>query len=342
MGPESSGVPSMDTLAKIAADLDRTKPERDLPFQHPSPDPSPDSPSHKPETPSLDLSLPSVPTIFANLVKLNFMSKFIMLPTSFDPSMLVKFKPDDEMFEIANLGQLATCLFKSPSPFKIHFTTAFVTGKKLEAFIEDVSKGIVLSWNISALSIKFAGVLINGPIGMCMPGCMIAAAPMIPIAMAGMGMPFGVGDPAKEFMQLISGFKNAQSICTAIAQGFNTWVMGYSNQAIPFPGGAAAVGSMIPSPNVPLPLASGTSTGESGVMANALSSSMMGAHGSPGLHTQALFDSFAKAFETMFTLWKSTNFIMNILGAGGVAPPTGGPVAGALGNGGMILGMPAM
>lgn len=316
-------------------------PPPEHPYQHPSPDPRPDSPAAPCKTPSIDLSLPNVPGIFASLVKLNFLSKMAMLPTSFDASMRVKSRPGDSMMQMGNMAALATNLFKSPSPLEIHCQTAIKIGQKLDAFINDVSRGICLSWNISALSIKFAGVIINGPVGMLPPGGMIAAAPMMPMAMAGLALPLGVGNPAKEFMQMVSGYKYAKSIFTAIAQGFNGWVTGYTNPAIPFPGGAAAVGTMPPSPNVPLPLASGSSPGEAALMPSALSGAMLGVHGSPGLHTLPLFDSFAKAFNTFFTLWKATNIMTNIIGAGGVAPPTGGPVAGAIGVGGMVIGMPA-
>jgi len=44
-------------------------------------------------------------------------------------------------------------------------------------------------------------------------------------------------------------------------------------------------------------------------------------------------------------LWKSTNFIMMMLGAGGVAPvppAPPAPVVGAMGNGGFILGLPVL
>lgn len=328
-------------MAKLAANIDAILPPPNHPFQQPAPDPAPNSPANPPPTPSLDLSSPSVPGLFASLVKLNFMAKAVMLPGGFSPSMVVTSKPGDPLIKLGNLGVLATSLFKSVTPMSIHIQTAAKISQKLGAFIDAVSRGICLGWNMTSLSIKFVGVLINGPIGMLTPGSMIAAMPMNPMAMAGLAMPYGVSNPAKEVMNIASGYKFAKSIFTAIAQGFNTWVMGYTNSAIPFPGGAVAVGTMPPSPNVPVPLASGMSPGEAGLSSAALSGSMLGVHGPPGLHALAIFDAFAKAFNTFFTLWKSTNLISNIIGVGGVAPPTGGPVVGAVGNGGMVLGVPA-
>ena len=161
--------PSPAELEAALKTLEAAMPPPNHPFQQPSPDPNPNSPEHPLEAPALDLSLPNVPSLFASLVKLNFLSKFVMLPTGFDPSALVKQKPGDDMFQIANLAALATNLFKSPSPFNIHFSTAMTIGKMLSAFIDDLSRGIILSWNITSLSIKFSGVIINGPIGILPP-----------------------------------------------------------------------------------------------------------------------------------------------------------------------------
>ncbi|WP_428263478.1 hypothetical protein [Haliangium sp.] len=334
-------VPPIALVDKLAASLNVAMPPPKHPFQHPCPDPAPNSPPQPPPAPAIDLSMPSAAGMFATLVKLNFMTKGVMLPTSFSPSELVTSKPGDPLLQIGNLASLATNLYKSPSPLAIHVQTATVVGKKLEAFIDAVSRGICQGWNMTTMSIKFFGVIINGPVGMLMPGGMVAASPMNPMVMAGLSLPFGVANPAKELMNVASGQKYAKSIYTAIAQGFNAWVSGYTNSAIPFPGGAAAVGTMPPSPNVPVPLAGGSSPGEAMLSASALSSSMLSVHGPPGLHTLAIFDAFAKTFNTIFTVWKASNMIMNVIGVGGVAPPTGGPVAGALGNGGMVMGMPA-
>jgi len=86
----------------------------------------------------------------------------------------------------------------------------------------------------------------------------------------------------------------------------------------------------------------GSSTAESMVSANTLKGLMMGNAGA-GNHVEALCDSFAKAFNTMFTLWKATNLIMLVIGMGGGAPaPFPGPVVGGIGSGGLILGMPVL
>jgi len=257
--------------------------------------------------------------------------------------MLVKFKPGDPKFAIGDLAALAMSLIKCPSPFKIHIDTAVKIGKQYESFIEDVSRGIILSWNLASLTTKFTGILINGPIGMLNPGGMILGPTMKPIIMTVMGVPWGVKPGLDNLLAMAQGFKLAKAICQGISDGFGMWAQAYMNSAIPFPGGAVALGSMIPSPNIPMPIITGNSAAESMVSPAQLKNLMLAAHGPPGNHGEALFDSFAKAFNTMFTLWKATNMIMLVIGAGGVAPaPVPGPVAAAMGNGGMILGMPVL
>jgi len=114
------------------------------------------------------------------------------------------------------------------------------------------------------------------------------------------------------------------------------------HQLLIFPTGAASVGTMIPCPNIPIPLIIGSSTAETMVSANTLKGVMMGNAGA-GNHVEALCDSFAKAFEVMFLLWKATNLIMLVMGMGGGAPaPFPGPVVGGTGMGGFILGMPVL
>jgi hypothetical protein len=59
----------------------------------------------------------------------------------------------------------------------------------------------------------------------------------------------------------------------------------------------------------------------------------------PGNHTLDIFDAVAQAFSMLFTTWKASTMITNVMGAGGVAPPPPAPpapVVMAVGNGGML------
>ncbi len=323
------------------------KPPKELPDpMNPKPDamddPFPNSPPAPTTLPALDLSNPKIPSIFAMLVKLNFMSKFVMIPTSFDPSALCMFNPGDPRFEIGDLAALAMSLVKCPSPFKIHVDTAIKIGMQYEAFIDDTSRGIVLAWLLGSLTTKFFNVMINGPIGILSPGGMMAGPTWNGMIMTVLGIPWGVRPTLDNVLSIIGGFKLAKAICQGICDGYMAWSKGYSHQLLVFPTGAASVGSMIPCPNIPIPLIVGASTAENMVSANTLKGLMMGNAGA-GNHVEAMCDSFAKAFQVMFLLWKATNLIMLVIGAGGGAPaPFPGPVAGAIGSGGLILGMPVL
>lgn len=268
--------------------------------------------------------------MLAMLVKQTFMANNINIPTDLDTSG-IQFKQGDSRFQPGNVAGLATALFKCSSSYAIHVDAALELSKQFEALIDDVANGIISSWKAWIGTVKFVGVVINGPVGILPPAGMVGGPNMAGPAMLGLCAPYG---------QLPSGATYAKAITAAIATGFDAWAKGYSHQAIPFPGGAACVGSMPPSPNTPIPLATGASPGEAALGPSALKGLMVANLGTPGSHSNELFDAFAKGFNMEFLQWKGATQIANILGAGGVAPPVGGPVAGAVGNGGMLTGVP--
>jgi hypothetical protein len=71
----------------------------------------------------------------------------------------------------------------------------------------------------------------------------------------------------------------------------------------------------------------------------ALMGMMLANHGAPGQHSLQIFQAIASAFSMQFLQWKGTTMIQNVMGAGGVAPVPPlppGPVAMAVGIGGML------
>jgi hypothetical protein len=205
------------------------------------------------------------------------------------------------------------------------------------AFIDNVCKGICTAWGNWQNSAMINNVIINGPIGILPPGGLI-------------GMNMMSAEMIKMNMDLASD-KNSEQIYIAyvdaivktIAQAWDVWEKGYTHTSLPFPGGAVCSITMPPSPNVPLPVISGMSPGDAMMTPATLKGLMIvqiQGKGTLDKLSETLFDAFANAFNTVFTTWKSSSMISNIMGAGGVAPPPPsppGPVAGAIGTNGKIL-----
>ena len=87
-----------------------------------------------------------------------------------------------------------------------------------------------------------------------------------------------------------------------------------------FPGPVAP-----PMPNIPLPLIAFSSPGESGLSPSTLKITMDANLADPkALHASDLFDAIAKAFNTVFQIFKASTMVQNVLGMGPIptfAPP---------------------
>ena len=272
------------------------------------------------ETPAPDAKL------FAQLAKTAFTSKAKKVPSEWDAGL--EDAVNKKLTEFTPGMPRPTNLFMPPSMNKIAVDACNTISEGFEGFIDDVAAAVCGAWGNWQSSVKFVGVIINGPIGILPPGGMIGggmmATPMI----------------LSQFNQKTANYTlYGSAVAFAIGQAWTVWELGYTNPAIPFPGGAAASATMPPSPNTPVPIASGISPGEAMMQATALKGLMMSQVAPPGIHDDALFDSIAQAFEQVFLIWKGSSMISQILGAGGVAPPPPappGPVAGAVGSGGSL------
>jgi len=230
-----------------------------------------------------------------------------------------------------------TNLFQPASTKKIQVDAANDTSDKWIAFIDNVCKGICSAWSNWQSSAMINNVIINGPIGVLPPGGLL-------------GMNMMSADMIKTGIDVFSGDNKEQiykdyvdAIVKAIAQAWSAWEKGYTVPAIPFPGGAVCSVTMPPSPNTPIPVIVGMSPGDALMIPVTLKATMIGFISGKGKIDQlseALFDAFANAFNTIFTTWKTSSMISNIMGSGGVAPPPPsppGPVAGAMGMNGKII-----
>lgn len=256
----------------------------------------------------------------AQLAKLNFKAKAIQLPMNFNGfTDQAPFTAKDQ-----KAPDPAT-LFVPSSTLNYHVDTSDVIGGNVEELIDACSNAIgngMTQWQSGA---KFVGVMINGPVGMAMPGSLVAPPSMMgPMLFSQVSM----AGKQPEFI------KYARSITFAIGTAFQVWQTGYM-AILTFPGGSACSVTMVPSPSVPLPIIAGFSPGDAMMSAAALNGLMLANHGLPGYHAMAVFDAFAQAFSTLFMAWKGSTIITAVMGAGGVAPPPPlppAPVVMAVGN----------
>ncbi len=265
--------------------------------------------------------------MLSELVKNLFRAKGIKVPDSWDSSKEDKFNIDTPEFKPS--APRPTNIFISPSPSKIAMDACNTVSEQFEQFIDDISSAICTSWSAWQGAAKFVGVIINAGVGILPPGGMVGAGQMAsPMILA------KVKGATPDYL------KYAKAIAFAIGQAWTTWETGYTHSSIPFPGGMVCSITMPPSPNAPLPLASGVSPGEAMIQPATMKAAMLAQFGPPEQHTEPLLDAFAQAFNQIFQTWKASSMITNIMGAGGAAPPPPsppGPVAGAVGNGGMIF-----
>ena len=170
----------------------------------------------------------------------------------------------------------------------------------------------------------------------------------------GMLAPGNVAGPALTASSILSGMdkkdrsqeylKCMRAVAGAIENGMRSWQRGYFHDNIPFPQGASCMYTLPPCSNVPVSLASGSSTGESKITEEALYSYML--YRAPGENEDVIvvLKAAAKVFSGRFEEWKRSCSIVGIQASGGIAPapaPMGtgpGSVSGAKGSGGKLIG----
>jgi len=258
--------------------------------------------------------------MFCKLAKANFLSMGIKLPMGWA-------QPGDQYpgafdsSELAVAPNTPTNLFREASLNKYHVDTSKDIGEKFEKFIDGICGAISEAIDKWMKMATIAGVIINGPVGMMLPGN-VAGPPLTPLILS--------KAPKKTPQE--SRYSNA--IATALGTFWMPWHMGLMGTLM-YPSFAAFPGPVAPpTPNIPMPLITFSSPGESGLSPGSLKGAMMGILGDPkALHASNLFDAITKAFSVVFQTFKASTMVQNVLGTGPIptfAPPfvPVGPVLG--------------
>ncbi len=235
--------------------------------------------------------------------KANFLSKNINLPQKWK-------MPGDQYTDAFELGEKVVApnspitLFKEVSTNKYHVDAAKTIGDQFKEYIEGVMDAIsdaVDKWMKMAM---ITTVLINGPVGMLLPGGVVGP-PLMPFILA--------KAPKKTPMET----KYSMAIANAVSQQWQIWQMGLMGTLM-YPAFAAFPGPMAPpTPNIPLPLITFSSPGEAALSAEALKGMMVSYLADPAAnHAMDLFDALSKAFNTLFQIFKASTMIQNVLGMG--------------------------
>lgn len=216
-------------------------------------------------------------------------------------------------------------LFREESLNKYHVDTAREIGKRFESYIEGICGAIhsaVDTWRQAA---TISGVTIFGPVATL---GVVMGPPLTPMILA----------------EGPKGTPQEMKYTSAIANAFGTaWLPWQASIKVPglpwYPAFAAFPGPVAPPmPNIPVPLITLVSV-DAGLSPGALSGMMTSNLADPtALHARELFDSIAKAFYTVFGMFKAMTMVTNVVGTGPVptfAPPfvPVGPVMGGVGTG---------
>jgi hypothetical protein len=255
---------------------------------------------------------PSANTL-SQTAKMIFSGKGIRLPVNWQdmgPVYPQAFTPAERAAQANPPGSL----FHASTLNKYHTDAARTLGRAMEQFIDDMSAALsdaIGKWMRTAAVVS---VTINGPIGTLLPGGV--TGPMLkPLIMA--------RAPVKTEMD----HKYSHAVAEAVSSGWASWQQGLSGM-LSYPSFAASpTPAAPPTPNVPAPLVTFGSSGESALAPGPLKEAMAAALGQDGQHAGTLFEAIAGSFYTHFQTFKLSTLVSGVLGAGPVAMPPG-PVAG--------------
>ena len=266
-------------------------------------------------------------TLFSNLAKLLFLARGIQLPTDWqDPGEQYPDAFQDS--EKQAPPNLPTNLFREVSLNKYHVDGAKTIGDNFADYIDGICGAICTGIDSWMKVVTVSGVLIFGPVGILLPGG-VQGPPLMSLILGG-------GAPMNRPQEI----KYTTAIASAFGTLWQTWHQGLMGILVFPPTFAACPAPMHPpTPNIPLPLITFSSPGESGLSPNMLKSLMEANLGDPtALHASDLFESIAQAFSAVFQIFKVSTMVQNVLGTGPVpvyAPPfvPVGPVLGGTGTG---------
>lgn len=213
-------------------------------------------------------------------------------------------------------------------------TELFASMESRESFAQEISFLISKAWKKWQDAVIINGVEVEGSRGLLMPG--------------------DIGEPVLTSASVMKNYdkvnrsqaelKFVKAIADALEHGMRLWQRGYRHKNIPFPQGASCSYTMPPSNNVPVTVASGKSSGDKAMAEDSLYNYMLYRAPKDEENVLTVLRGTAKGISTCFNKWKSSCSIVGILASGGIAPqpaPMGtgpGPVRGAKGNGGKLIG----
>ena len=241
--------------------------------------------------------------MLAQLAKINFMSKGINLPMEWSQpgeQYSDAFKPS----EITAAPNSPMNLFRDATLNKYHVDTAKNVGDQYEKYIDGICGAICDAIDKWMKMTMITSALINGPVGMVLPGSFVGP-PLMPLILA---------TAPKNTPQEM---KYSNAIASALGTLWQVWQTGLMGTLM-YPAFAAFPGPMAPPmPNVPLPLIAFSSPGESGLSPSTLKITMDANLADPkAQHASDLFDAIAKAFNTVFQVFKASTMVQNVLGMG--------------------------
>ena len=135
-----------------------------------------------------------------------------------------------------------------------------------------------------------------------------------------------------------------RAVAGAVANGMRKWQKEYRNENISFPQGANTVITLPPCQNLPVALDSGSSSGDNTMTEEALYNYMLYRAPGKSIDVRGVLRAAAKAISQSFDRWKAECSIVGIVASGGIGPqpapmgPGPGPVRGAQGNNGKLIG----
>ncbi len=192
-------------------------------------------------------------------------------------------------------------------------------------FIDALAGGVCTAWLNWQSAAMISGMVINGPAGMVPPGTLSSPVMMNTAMILATVVP-GQG---ANFMPM------AKAVATGIETAWSAWEKGFTIQLQYPPFASVPAPTAPPTPNIPMPVITGSSIGDPMMKKAALSGLMLAnlSGVTPDDLTQLIFDTFADGFCMMFDIWKASTMVSNVMGTGPVpsfAPPFSpvGPVVG--------------
>lgn len=205
-----------------------------------------------------------------------------------------------------------------------------------ESFAKDVSSLLGDSWKKWQNTISINGIEVEGSCGLLFPGDL--GQPVLNKKM--ILLDFDTVGRSYEYVECV------KTVADAVASSMRKWQRGYSNRGIPFPRGASCTFTLPECKNVPVSLASGSSSGDNVMTEEYLYNYMMYHTSFHSKNIYSVYKAAAEAIAACFDVWRKNCSIVGICASGGIAPGVGpmgatpGPVRGAKGNRGKLEGKP--